>query len=153
MSNSLQRCLMSRSQVYREPLCRRHYSSLFGEAVFFRLSILAISIAMSLVVAYATGGFWVKLKPDVTQASVHYTYDAVLVFEVRIIEVFKQPGHPNLLSHFPARTGAALRPHWLLAFSVVSWVIEPDLCTQGHIAQWSKYCEATCRNLPRWSSQ
>lgn len=70
------------SQVYTEPLCRRHYSSLFGEAVICRLSILAISIAMSLVVSYSTGGFWVKLKPDITQASVHYTYDAILVFEV-----------------------------------------------------------------------
>lgn len=69
-------------QVYREPLFRRHYGRFFGEAVIFRISILAISIALSLVVAYATGGFWVKLKPDVTQANVHYTYDAVLVFEV-----------------------------------------------------------------------
>ncbi|MEW5302683.1 MAG: hypothetical protein WDW36_005441 [Sanguina aurantia] len=68
-------------QVYTEPLCRRHYSSLFGEAVICRLSILAISIALSLVVSYSTGGFWVKLKPDITQASVHYTYDAILVFE------------------------------------------------------------------------
>ncbi|MEW5312578.1 MAG: hypothetical protein WDW38_004202 [Sanguina aurantia] len=55
--------------------------SLFGEAVICRLSILAISIALSLVVSYSTGGFWVKLKPDITQASVHYTYDAILVFE------------------------------------------------------------------------
>lgn len=69
-------------QVYTEPLCRRHYSSLFGEAVLCRLFILAISIAMSLVVSYSTGGFWIKLKPDITQASVHYTYDTILVFEV-----------------------------------------------------------------------
>lgn len=48
-----------------------------------RVGLFLTAIAVSLVVAFATGGFWVKLRPTVSQARVHYTYDALLLFEVR----------------------------------------------------------------------
>lgn len=68
-------------QVYKEPLCRRYYGSILGEALLLRVFAYLGAIALALVVAYATGGFWIKLKPDNVQASVHYTYDALLIFE------------------------------------------------------------------------
>jgi len=68
-------------QVYSEPLCRRHYASWIGDAMVMRVGLFLIAIAVSLVVAFATGGFWIKLKPTVAQPTVHYTYDALLLFE------------------------------------------------------------------------
>ncbi|GFR40099.1 hypothetical protein Agub_g651 [Astrephomene gubernaculifera] len=68
-------------QVYREPLCRRYYGSLLGEAALFRAGAYLAAIVLALVVAYATGGFWVRIKPTNVQATVHYTNDALLVFE------------------------------------------------------------------------
>ena len=47
-----------------------------------RLGLFIGSIALSLVVAFATGGFWTKSIIESTQATVHYTYDALLVFGV-----------------------------------------------------------------------
>jgi transmembrane protein 231 len=69
-------------QVYAEPLCRRHYASWVGEATVFRVGLFLISVVISLVVAYATGGFWLKVKPTLAQPTVHYTQDALLLFEV-----------------------------------------------------------------------
>lgn len=67
-------------QVYTEPLSRRHYAGLFSVATIFRIVILLAAIGASLVIAYASGGFWVKVKPTLDQATVHYTQDALLVF-------------------------------------------------------------------------
>eukprot|EP00798_Chlamydomonas_sp_ICE-L_P011540 gene11540-34252_t len=67
--------------VYFETLKRRHHAPLIGEAVIFRLFIFFSAIAVSLVVAYATGGFWVKIKPTLAQARVEYTNDAIIIFE------------------------------------------------------------------------
>lgn len=47
-----------------------------------RVGLFLASIALSLVIAFATGGFWPKIKPTLDQAQVHYTYDALLLFEV-----------------------------------------------------------------------
>ena len=69
-------------QVYTEPLYRRHYSSLLGFPVLFRIALLCAAIAVSLVVAYATGGFWVKITPTLDQATVHYSGDSLIVVEV-----------------------------------------------------------------------
>lgn len=69
-------------QVYTEPLGRRHYASWFSLAVLFRVGLFLINVGVSLVVAYSTGGFWVKLRPTVAQPTVHYTGDALLLFEV-----------------------------------------------------------------------
>lgn len=77
------------AQVYSEPLCRRHYASFIGEAVFFRVGLFLIAIVVSLVVAFATGGFWVKTKPTLDQPTVHYTYDAILLFEVTFLQLWK----------------------------------------------------------------
>ena len=71
-------------QVYTEPLYRRHFSSLLGWPVLVRVGLLCIAIAVSLVVAYATGGFWIKITPTLAQATVHYTGDALIVIEVRL---------------------------------------------------------------------
>ena len=70
-------------QVYTEPLYRRHFSSILGVPVFFRIGLLCAAIAVSLVVAYATGGFWVKITPTLDQATVHYSGDSLIVVEVR----------------------------------------------------------------------
>ncbi|KAG1675789.1 hypothetical protein FOA52_012445 [Chlamydomonas sp. UWO 241] len=67
-------------EVYTEPLARRHYAGLFSVATIFRIVILLAAIGASLVIAYASGGFWVKVKPTLDQATVHYTQDALLVF-------------------------------------------------------------------------
>ncbi|KAG2432865.1 hypothetical protein HXX76_008597 [Chlamydomonas incerta] len=68
-------------QVYTEPLCRRYYGSVVGEASLFRFFAYLSAIVLALVVAFATGGFWVKLTPDNIQATVSYTQDAILIFE------------------------------------------------------------------------
>lgn len=41
--------------MYSEPLCRRHYASWFSEAVVLRVGLFLTAVAVSLVVAYATG--------------------------------------------------------------------------------------------------
>jgi hypothetical protein len=71
------------SQIYAEPLCRRHHVGIVSFAVFIRIFLLCTAIGLALVVAYATGGFWVKIQPTLDQATVHYTNDALLVFQVR----------------------------------------------------------------------
>ncbi|EFJ52331.1 hypothetical protein VOLCADRAFT_102995 [Volvox carteri f. nagariensis] len=68
-------------QVYREPLCRRYYGNFIGEAMWFRVVAYLAAIVLAAVIAYATGGAWVRLKPTNVQATVHYTQDALLVFE------------------------------------------------------------------------
>lgn len=70
-------------QIYKEPLCRRYYSSIIGEATVFRVVAYLSAIVLAFVVAFATGGFWLKIRPDNIQATVHYTYDALFLFEVR----------------------------------------------------------------------
>lgn len=68
-------------QIYKEPLCRRYYSDVSGDAVIFRVVAYLGAIVLALVVAFATGGFWIKIKPVNVQGTVHYTYDALLIFE------------------------------------------------------------------------
>lgn len=82
-------------QVYAEPLCRRHYSGLLSIAVLFRLVLVFGSIAIAIVVAFATGGFWVKLKPTVGQPTVQYTNQALLVFQVGTWERHMPAGDTN----------------------------------------------------------
>ncbi len=69
-------------EVYAEPLCRRHYAGLVSWAIVSRVFLLLAAIGCSLVIAYATGGFWVKIKPAFAQADVQPTGDLLLVFEV-----------------------------------------------------------------------
>ncbi|GIL45719.1 hypothetical protein Vafri_2888 [Volvox africanus] len=68
-------------QVYKDPLCRRYYGNIIGEAALFRVASYLAAIVLAVVVAYATGGFWVRLKPTNAQPTVHYTNDALLIFE------------------------------------------------------------------------
>jgi hypothetical protein len=74
-------CMIT-SQVWAEPLCKRHYAGLLSFAFFLRVAVHLGIIALSLVIAFATGGFWVKVKPSLDQPHVHYTNDALIVFEV-----------------------------------------------------------------------
>jgi transmembrane protein 231 len=67
--------------VYAETLKRRHYAPLVGQATLFRIFLFLVAVVVSIVVAFATGGFWVKLSPTMDQPTVHYTYDALLLFE------------------------------------------------------------------------
>jgi hypothetical protein len=69
-------------QVYKEELCRRHYNSIFSLAFLFRAGTLLAAIILSLVVAFATDGFWKKLTPDIEQPTVHYTGDGLAILEV-----------------------------------------------------------------------
>jgi hypothetical protein len=69
-------------QIYQEPLCRRHHAALLSEATCFRALIFAIAVILSLVVAYNTGGFWLKTGTSIEQPTVHYTWDALLLLEV-----------------------------------------------------------------------
>lgn len=48
------------------------------------MALFLIAVVVSLVIAYATGGFWIKIKPTLDQPKVHYTHDALLLFEVRV---------------------------------------------------------------------
>lgn len=68
-------------QVYREPLCRRYYGNILGEAFLFRVVAYLSAIVLAFVIAFSTGGFWPKMKPDNVQADVHYTYDALVYFQ------------------------------------------------------------------------
>lgn len=79
--------------MYAEPLCRRHYDGWLGPATLLRVSLLLLSIGVSLVMAFATGGFWTKTKPTLSQPRVTYTQEALLIFEARVdpVEVL-QPG-------------------------------------------------------------
>jgi hypothetical protein len=70
-------------QVFTAPLYRRHYAPIFSEAFFLRAFMHIGIIALALVIAYTTGGFWAKLKPDYGQATCHYTGDALMLMEVR----------------------------------------------------------------------
>ncbi len=71
------------------------------------------AIVLALVVAYATGGFWVRLKPINVQATVQYTQDALLIFEVGFaqsaVTLTRQPSQPGpWLPGTAKRTGAGL---------------------------------------------
>ncbi|KAJ9524045.1 hypothetical protein QJQ45_022467 [Haematococcus lacustris] len=68
-------------QVYAQPLYRRHHAAIISEAAFFRAGLFATAVALSLVAAYATGGFWTKVKPSLSQPVVHFTHDAFFLFE------------------------------------------------------------------------
>lgn len=72
-----------RPQIFKEPLCRRYYADVVSDAVLFRVIAYLGTIVLALVVAYATGGFWIKLSPDNVQGDVRYTQDALLIFEAR----------------------------------------------------------------------
>lgn len=69
-------------QVYQEPLCRRHFASVVSEAWCFRAFVFIATIILSLVIAYNTGGFWLKTSTSIEQPTVHYTWDALLLLEV-----------------------------------------------------------------------
>lgn len=72
-------------QVYQEPLCRRHHSSLWSSAALFRAVSFVLAVVLSFLLAYATGGFWRKIGQDVSQPAVHYSGDALLILEVRVV--------------------------------------------------------------------
>jgi hypothetical protein len=70
------------AQVYREPLCRRHYSSILSSAALFRAISFILAVVLSFLLAYATGGFWKKVGSEVIQPKVHYSGDGLLILEV-----------------------------------------------------------------------
>lgn len=72
-------------QVYQEPLCRRHHSSLWSSAALFRAVSFVLAVVLSFLLAYTTGGFWRKVGQDVSQPAVHYSGDALLILEVRVV--------------------------------------------------------------------
>lgn len=69
-------------QVYREPICRRHYSNLFSASSLLRIAVILGSIALAFLLAFATGGFWRKTSLETEQPTVHYTGDGLAIFEV-----------------------------------------------------------------------
>lgn len=73
-------------QVYQQPLCRRHHSSILSAAVLFKAVSFILTVVLSFLLAYATGGFWKKTGLDVTQPLVHYSGDSLLILEVRRCE-------------------------------------------------------------------
>lgn len=70
-------------QVYKEPLCRRHHSSVLSTAALYRAASFILAVVLSFLVAYATGGFWKKTGQAVIQPTVHYSGDGLLILEVR----------------------------------------------------------------------
>lgn len=73
-------------QVYREPLCRRHYSSIISSAALFRAVSFILAVVLSFLLAYATGGFWKKVGQEVLQPKVHHTGDGLLILEVSVLQ-------------------------------------------------------------------
>jgi hypothetical protein len=69
-------------QVYKEELCRRHYVGVFSSAYIFRVVVFLSAVVLAFTVAFATGGFWRKVNAETEQPTVHYTGDAVAIFEV-----------------------------------------------------------------------
>ena len=70
------------TQVYQEPVCRRHYSGLFSLPLCLRVVVLVGSIVLAFLLAFATGGFWRKASWEMEQPTVHYSGDGIAVFEV-----------------------------------------------------------------------
>mmetsp|Transcript_7882 Transcript_7882/g.15352 ORF Transcript_7882/g.15352 Transcript_7882/m.15352 type:complete len:315 (-) Transcript_7882:171-1115(-) len=68
-------------QVYKDPICRRYFSPILGFPFIARVVLHLGAIALSLVIAYATGGFWNKIRLQPIQATVHYTNDALIILE------------------------------------------------------------------------
>jgi hypothetical protein len=68
--------------VYQEPLCRRHHSSICSSAALFRAVSFILAVVLSFLLAYATGGFWKKVGLEVSQPTVHYSGDGLLILEV-----------------------------------------------------------------------
>ncbi len=69
-------------QVFWEPLCRRHYSSIFSVAYIFRVLLFCSAVVLAFVIAYGTGGFWPKVRTELEQPTVHYSGDALAILEV-----------------------------------------------------------------------
>ncbi|KAF8056360.1 TMEM231 [Scenedesmus sp. PABB004] len=50
-------------------------------AAAFRVGARAAAVVVAFLVAFSTGGFWVKVRHEVAQPTVHYSGDALLVLE------------------------------------------------------------------------
>jgi Transmembrane protein 231 len=70
------------SQVYSEPICRRHHARLISGASAYRAASWIAAVVLSLLLTYAAGGFWIRARLDLRQPEVHYSGDALLVLEV-----------------------------------------------------------------------
>mmetsp|Transcript_37005 Transcript_37005/g.92124 ORF Transcript_37005/g.92124 Transcript_37005/m.92124 type:complete len:315 (-) Transcript_37005:130-1074(-) len=81
-------------QVYEEPISRRHYAPYFSVAFLYRPCCVVVSLILAFVIALTTGGLWVKTHSYVTQPSVRFKYDVVLVLETNT------PGHERVWSTF-----------------------------------------------------
>jgi hypothetical protein len=51
-------------------------------AVLVRLALLAGSVVLAFILAYAAGGFWPKAAWELDQPIVHYSGDGLVVLEV-----------------------------------------------------------------------
>ncbi len=71
-------------QIYAEPICRRHYGRRLSQACGLRTLLFVTAVVLSCVIAYATGGLWIKTSFYLEQPKVAFTYDVLLVLEVRL---------------------------------------------------------------------
>lgn len=69
-------------QVFQDPLCKRHYASIFSIAFIFRLLVFSAAVVLAFLIAYASGGFWERVAMHTEQPTVHYSGDALAIFEV-----------------------------------------------------------------------
>jgi hypothetical protein len=82
-------------EIYREPFCRRHYAGRFSLAFWFRALGLAGCVVLAFVIAFATGGFWVRTGTYTEQPKVAFTYDVMLALEVRFCLFPYRPRQPS----------------------------------------------------------
>jgi hypothetical protein len=68
-------------QVHSEPFLRRYYAPLFSQAFLFNFVLFFGSIALSICVAYSTGGFWNKYNTNFEQPSATFSWNAALLLQ------------------------------------------------------------------------
>lgn len=70
-------------QIYKEPICKRHYIPILSFTFLFRAFGYAACIFLAAVVSHAAGDTWTKHKVSSGQPDVHFQYRALAQFTVR----------------------------------------------------------------------
>ena len=77
-------------QVYAEPYVKRHYAGRCSAAWCLPFFGVVVAVIISFVLALSTGELWIKEHTFSAQPDVKFTYEVLLVLEVR----HAHPGRP-----------------------------------------------------------
>jgi hypothetical protein len=78
-------CTIAYLQVYKEPLCKRHYGAVASLPFLFRILGYGICLFLAVLLSYASGDMWVKRKVATGRPRVAFSYRALAHFVVSFL--------------------------------------------------------------------